>query len=93
MFKLAATAAFAAALLSGSAIAQPAKPTVILVHGAFADSSSWNGVTKILQKAVTRLLPPPIPCAVSPVMRRMFQTSSRASKEPSSWSAIPTEAR
>ncbi|MGF6177314.1 ABC-type sugar transport system substrate-binding protein, partial [Ensifer sp. 4252] len=31
MFKLAATLAFAAALLSGSAIAQPAKPTVILV--------------------------------------------------------------
>jgi len=21
-----------------------AKPTVVLVHGAFADSSSWNGV-------------------------------------------------
>ena len=50
MFKLAATVAFAAALLSGSALAQPAKPTVVLVHGAFADSSSWNGVTKILQK-------------------------------------------
>ena len=48
MFKLAATVAFAAALLSGSAIAQPAKPTVILVHGAFADSSSWNGVVPIL---------------------------------------------
>ena len=26
------------------------KPTVILVHGAFADSSSWNGVVKILEK-------------------------------------------
>lgn len=26
------------------ASAQPAKPTIILVHGAFADSSSWNGV-------------------------------------------------
>ncbi|MED7827983.1 alpha/beta hydrolase, partial [Streptomyces chiangmaiensis] len=22
------------------------KPTVVLVHGAFADSSSWNGVIK-----------------------------------------------
>lgn len=50
MLKFAATVAFAAALLSGTAIAQPAKPTVVLVHGAFADSSSWNGVTKILQK-------------------------------------------
>ena len=50
MFKFAASVALAAALLSGTAIAQPAKPTVVLVHGAFADSSSWNGVTKILQK-------------------------------------------
>ncbi len=30
--------------------AQPAKPTVVLVHGAFADSSSWNGVITILQR-------------------------------------------
>ncbi|MFF3248703.1 alpha/beta fold hydrolase [Streptomyces sp. NPDC002870] len=27
-----------------------AKPTVVLVHGAFADSSSWNGVIKRLQR-------------------------------------------
>ncbi|MGW1887695.1 alpha/beta fold hydrolase [Streptomyces sp. NPDC001970] len=26
------------------------KPTVVLVHGAFADSSSWNGVIKKLKK-------------------------------------------
>lgn len=26
------------------------KPTVVLVHGAFADASSWNGVIKILEK-------------------------------------------
>lgn len=26
----------------------PAKPTVVLVHGAFADSSSWNGVIEQL---------------------------------------------
>ncbi|RAS00004.1 alpha/beta fold hydrolase [Ensifer adhaerens] len=49
MFRL-ATVALIAALLSGGVVAQPAKPTVVLVHGAFADSSSWNGVTKILQK-------------------------------------------
>ncbi|MBB2908392.1 pimeloyl-ACP methyl ester carboxylesterase [Rhizobium sp. RAS22] len=50
MSKFVATLAVAGALLSGNAIAQPAKPTVVLVHGAFADSSSWNGVTRILQK-------------------------------------------
>ncbi|WP_332305655.1 alpha/beta fold hydrolase [Rhizobium sp. GR12] len=50
MTKFAAAVAVAGALLSGTATAQPAKPTVVLVHGAFADSSSWNGVTRILQK-------------------------------------------
>lgn len=51
MTKLAATAvALAAALFSGTAGAQSAKPTILLVHGAFADSSSWNGVINILQK-------------------------------------------
>ncbi|SCW62944.1 Pimeloyl-ACP methyl ester carboxylesterase [Rhizobium mongolense subsp. loessense] len=38
------------ALFAGAAAAQPAKPTVVLVHGAFADSSSWNGVIQILEK-------------------------------------------
>ena len=30
--------------------AAPPKPTVVLVHGAFADASSWNGVIKVLEK-------------------------------------------
>ncbi|MFD9003292.1 alpha/beta hydrolase [Streptomyces sp. NPDC059582] len=30
---------------------QNTKPTVVLVHGAWADASSWNGEVKILQKA------------------------------------------
>lgn len=30
--------------------AQPPKPTIVLVHGAFADSSSWDGVVRDLQK-------------------------------------------
>lgn len=34
----------------GKAQAQPDKPTIVLVHGAFADSSSWNGVVEILEK-------------------------------------------
>jgi len=50
MLKLAATVAIATSLLSGTAIAQPVKPTIVLVHGAFADSSSWNGVIVNLQK-------------------------------------------
>lgn len=51
MSKLASAAVIAGTLLSGAAQAQaPAKPTIVLVHGAFADSSSWNAVTKLLIK-------------------------------------------
>jgi pimeloyl-ACP methyl ester carboxylesterase len=50
MSKLATTVAVVGSLLAGSAVAQPAKPTIVLVHGAFADSSSWNGVVSLLQK-------------------------------------------
>src|SRR6476469_7251368 len=42
---------FVGLLLTGAAAtAQPAKPTIVLVHGAFADSSSWYGVITILEK-------------------------------------------
>ncbi|WP_112996587.1 alpha/beta fold hydrolase [Hyphomicrobiales bacterium] len=37
-------------LASTAAAAEPTKPTIVLVHGAFADSSSWNGVIAILEK-------------------------------------------
>src|SRR5262245_25021791 len=43
------------ALLTTGAVdaSQPtrAKPTIVLVHGAFADASSWKPVTKRLQRA------------------------------------------
>lgn len=45
--------ALAAGLLAPTAQAQaqaPAKPIIVLVHGAFADSSSWNQVIPILRK-------------------------------------------
>lgn len=48
-----ATFAFATAVPMAQAAAPAsvaAKPTIILVHGAFADSSSWDGVTARLQK-------------------------------------------
>ena len=38
------------AMLSPVAAAQSDKPTVVLVHGAFAEASSWNGVVAILLK-------------------------------------------
>ena len=51
--------AFACALVLTPAIvlmstksteAQTTKPTILLVHGAWADSSSWNGVVDLLLK-------------------------------------------
>src|SRR6185312_11493320 len=42
---------FVGLLLTGTvATAQPVKPTIVLVHGAFADSSSWYGVIAILER-------------------------------------------
>lgn len=51
MNKVFATLALTAAMFGATAaFGAPVKPTVVLVHGAFADSSSWNGVVKILEK-------------------------------------------
>ncbi len=36
--------------LVGSLAAQSAKPTIVLVHGAFADGSSWSKVIPMLQR-------------------------------------------
>lgn len=40
----------AAMISAASAFSATVKPTIVLVHGAFADSSSWNGVVGILEK-------------------------------------------
>lgn len=46
--------ALAASVPSGAGAAEDAekskKPTIVLVHGAFADASSWNGVVERLQR-------------------------------------------
>jgi pimeloyl-ACP methyl ester carboxylesterase len=43
----------------GAAAAKP--PTVVLVHGAFADASSWNGVVQRLQRDGYRVVAPANP--------------------------------
>ena len=54
MTRLKTTAAAAVASLCTTLAAQaapaPGKPTIVLVHGAFADASSWNGVVARLAK-------------------------------------------
>ena len=37
------------------------EPTVVLVHGAFADASSWNGVVEILQRQGHTVMAPANP--------------------------------
>lgn len=50
MKKLLASIALVAVAASASAQTNETKPTIVLVHGAFADASSWNGVIRILER-------------------------------------------
>ncbi|WP_206238253.1 alpha/beta fold hydrolase [Novosphingobium terrae] len=49
----------AAGMMASVAQAQPVKPTVVLVHGAFADSASWNGVITVLEHDGYRVIAAP----------------------------------
>jgi pimeloyl-ACP methyl ester carboxylesterase len=49
MKKTAIALALSACLIGSVANAAGERPTIVLVHGAFADASSWNGVIKILE--------------------------------------------
>ena len=40
---------------------QNPKPTIVLVHGAFADASSWSGVVQRLQQRGYTVIAPPNP--------------------------------
>jgi pimeloyl-ACP methyl ester carboxylesterase len=60
MRRLIAAFAMAATLVSANA-AEPLRPTIVLVHGAFADTSSWDGVTRILQKHGYRVIAVAVP--------------------------------
>lgn len=48
-----------AASLGGQALAQQPRPTIVLVHGAFADSSGWYGVITDLEAAGYRVIAAP----------------------------------
>ena len=49
------------ALIAAPASAKTTKPTIVLVHGAFADASGWNAVTGQLQDDGYKVLAPPNP--------------------------------
>ena len=62
MFKITAILSAAALMIAGSALAQnqsaQSKPTIVLVHGAFAESSSWNEVISRLDNDGFRVIAP-----------------------------------
>ncbi|MGW2353254.1 alpha/beta fold hydrolase [Actinacidiphila glaucinigra] len=62
---LASTALAAAPALAASVVADGAaggaRPTVVLVHGAFADASSWNPVVERLENAGYKVVAPANP--------------------------------
>jgi pimeloyl-ACP methyl ester carboxylesterase len=63
--RILAVAASAALLVTGAttAVAHPKdpKPTIVLLHGAFADGGSWAGVTERLQRDGYKVVVPAVP--------------------------------
>ena len=73
---------------TNSAEAQTMKPTILLVHGAWADSSSWTGVVDLLLKdgytfercrtrfAALRRMPPSSQRTSKPFLDRWFSSGT-----------------
>ena len=66
------------------------QPTVVLVHGAFADASGFAGVIRHLQAQGVRVQAPMNPSVVWPLAPRPFGATPPRSTDPSFSSAIPT---
>src|SRR5687767_5684257 len=58
---LAVIAAFVLIAAPAATAKTGGKPTIVLVHGAFADASGWNGVTERLQDRGYTVLAPANP--------------------------------
>ncbi len=56
-----ATAARASAGVTSASAGHPAKPVIVLEHGAWADASSWNSVIRQLQRSGFTVYAPPNP--------------------------------
>jgi pimeloyl-ACP methyl ester carboxylesterase len=80
-------------LLAGAAAtAQPTKPTIVLVHGAFADSSSWYGVIAILERDGYRVIAAANPLRSVKGDADTVRPLSPPSTRQSCWSDIPMAA-
>ena len=72
---------------------EAAKPTVVLVHGDWADASGWSGVIARLQADGYPVVAPPNPLRSLSGTRRMCAPSWTRSAARSCSSGIPTAAR
>jgi pimeloyl-ACP methyl ester carboxylesterase len=68
------------------AAAQPAKPTIVLVHGAFADASSWSGVIARLQSQHYKVVAKAMAAAQRPVALSVLTEPSGVP----AWRTIPS---
>ena len=70
------------------------KPTIVLVHGAFADSSGWNAVAaRLIARRLPGASPSPTRCAARWPTRVPAPLPRAPSTGPSCWSATRTAAR
>jgi pimeloyl-ACP methyl ester carboxylesterase len=66
------------------------KPAIVLVHGAFAESASWNSVIGSLARAGHRVIAAPNPLRARPPTRPRSATSFARSTGRSCSPATPT---
>jgi hypothetical protein len=77
------TSATAAAVATDQSHTPGTKPTLVLVHGAWADGSSWSKVTRRGCRTMGSLSAfHPTRCAVSPATRQRSGTSCRRRTQP-----------
>jgi hypothetical protein len=81
-----------AAVAAGRGYTMPAKPNVVLVHGAFADASSWSQVIQRLQAAGHPVSAVQLDLASLADDVARTRTVQRRTARPSWW-AIPTGER
>ena len=74
-------------------MSEATSPTVVLVHGAFADASSWNGVIERLQAEGVAVKAPANPLRGIATDSAYIAGSSSRRRGPSSPSATRTAAR
>ena len=80
-------------ILASPALAEPPRPAIVLVHGAFADASGWSRVIPILQRDGYFVTAVQIPSLRSPTTSRRRSELWTHRKGRSSWWATPTAAR